>query len=227
MLVACINENKCKSEHVNNFSSLTWTYFLCPHRNISVPDHCHRRRWSHLWKQCQDRLQHSPRAAFLHRWPQNWYAKTSLSQNNLFYGRFEMPSMVEGSTWIFSDYFCELVQSHQQMSHSTIIGCRKHRYSFSVKLLSGSQRNSQFIALPYVDNNWWVLILLRGCHTCCFNLLCKISKKPPRVREKPILTSSRMRLLLQRRQLSIKIIYLDVYALPNDTRIQAHTLKFC
>lgn len=135
MLVACINENECKFEHVNNFSSLTWTYFLCPHRNVGIPDHCHRRRWSHLRKQCQDRIQHSPRAAFLHRWPQNRYAKTLLSPNNLFFWRFELPSIVEGSTWIFSDFSCELVQSHQRMSHSTIIGCRKHRYSFSVKLL--------------------------------------------------------------------------------------------
>ncbi len=125
MLVACINEDECKSEHVNNFSSLTWTYFLCPHRNVGIPDHCHRRRRSNLWKQCQDRLQHSPRAAFLHRRPQNWYAKTSLSTNNLIFGHFEMPSTVESCTWLFSDCSCELVRSHQWVSHSTIIGCRK------------------------------------------------------------------------------------------------------
>lgn len=203
MLVACIDEDECKSEHVNNFSSLTWTYFLCPHRNVGIPDHCHRRRWSHLRKQRQDRLQHSPRAAFLHRRPQNWYAKTSLSTNNLFYRHFEMPSTVEGCTWIFSDCSCELVRSHQRVSHSTIIGCRKHRCIFSVKQLSGSQRNSQFIALPYVEINWWVLTLLRAFHTCCFHLWSDVVFHRD-WGEKPLPTSTKMRLLSQGLQLSIK-----------------------
>lgn len=226
MLVACINENECESEHVNNFSSLTWTYFLCPRRNVGIPDHCHRRRWSHLRKQRQDRLQHSPRAAFLHRRPQNRYAKTSLSTNNLFYGHFEMPSTVEGCSWIFSDCSCELVRSHQWVSHSAIIGCRKHRYIFPVKQLSGSQRNSQFIALHYVDNNWWVLTLLRGFYTCCFHLWSDVVFHMLFSSETEEKASPECVFLSQRLQSGIERIYLDLYTLPNGARTQASALKF-